>query len=139
MSEVLILNVFGEEKNVTLKVGKYYYGDNMSVNLICTGESEGEPYGSLTVNFSDPMPPYYGYLDVNNFPDATEFVERNGLGKYMGIEITSGFATYPLYKFDPERLRELCPDDVLVYERSVSKEKESKKMPATKKKDVPEL
>ena len=46
------------------------------------------------------------YVDTNNCPWAEDFIEKNGLGKFLGIYGNSGYCTYPLYEFDLGKLRE---------------------------------
>lgn len=36
-------------------------------------------------------------LDVNNYPNATDFVRDYGIAIPMGMEIRSGFVSYPIY------------------------------------------
>lgn len=95
------------------------YGNNKRIYIGLNSEYDGvmEPYGDLTVNIDAPCPDYSGYLDTNNNPDLERFVVENNLGEFTGFSGQSGFCSYPLYSFNVERLRELCPDGLESYER----------------------
>ena len=87
-----------------LSVEKYAANDHIAISI--WSESEG-PFADLTVNLSETAkyPKHYGYVDVNNFPEATALIERLGIGKWTGGLFSSGFCTYPLYEFDEEALK----------------------------------
>ena len=89
---------FGEY-DVTIEVGKYFYGDNIAVQLFTTDEGFEEPFATITVNLAD-----YGilgqnkaFIDTNNCPWAEDFLKENGLGEPTGRYGTSGYCRYPLY------------------------------------------
>ncbi len=76
---------------------------------------DGEPYGVATVN----VPSLTGicefigiknaaYMDTNNFPWVTEFLDK-GIAKDTGFTRRSGFCEYPLYQFDESWLKSLKP------------------------------
>lgn len=46
------------------------------------------------------------YIDTNNCPWAVEFIEKEGLGKRTGRMGRSGYCTYPVVKFDMEKVKE---------------------------------
>ena len=48
------------------------------------------------------------YVDTNNCPWAEGFIHRYRLGEDTQICAQSGFCTYPLYKFDMDRIKEFC-------------------------------
>jgi hypothetical protein len=52
------------------------------------------------------------------------------MGEFLGLVKQSGFSQYPLYMFDAEKLRELCPDGMKMYEDSIG----VKKTPEVKEK-----
>lgn len=76
--------------------------------------SEG-PMAHLTVNLVDNflslLGPDIAYLNVNNIPCGSELVERLGIGVNLYAYRTSGFCTYPLYKFDLQKIDEYITDD----------------------------
>ena len=67
------------------------------------------PLASLTVNLPETRryPNNFGFLDVNNFPEAETVVNSLGIGKETGILAASGFCVYPLYEFDIEKIKEM--------------------------------
>ena len=86
---------FGRTYNVLLETTQYY-DRNFAIRLVC---ENGEPYGNLTVNLGEPLPPYTAYVDTNNMPSAEQFIKDNDLGTFTGKYKKSGYCTYPLYKF----------------------------------------
>lgn len=48
------------------------------------------------------------YVDTNNCPWAEDFIHRYRLGEDTQICAQSGFCTYPLYKFNMDRIKEFC-------------------------------
>lgn len=104
----------GVECKVDVKVLRYLNG-NLAILLIDAGDDfNGEEFGTLTVNLG-PVDPEYAALDTNNLPSALDFCVENGLGTKANIMLSSGFCSYPLVKFDIERLRELDPEGVEKY------------------------
>lgn len=69
------------------------------------------------------MPDYCAYVDINNMPELEKFIEENEIGEFTGLTGRSGFCEYPLYLFDPEKLRELCPEGMAMYEHSIGADK----------------
>ena len=72
----------------------------------------------MTVNLGDTTPNYCAYVDTNNLPDAETFIADNELGTFTGFVKRSGYCEYPLYMFNPDKLRELCPDGLAMYEKN---------------------
>lgn len=108
MSEMNLLKIKsrGIEYSVLLAI-HYYQNGNLAIAL---EEEHGEPYGVLTINLGDKLPSDYAYLDTNMHPNAEEIVKEYGLAENTGKYEQSGFCTYPLYKFNISRLRELSVD-----------------------------
>lgn len=97
------MKIKGYSQEYEVKVNKVTYDSNgnLAVVLDCYDEEFKcwEPYGNLTVNLQEKLPDNYGYIDVNNIPNAEEFIEENHLGEFTGEYGFSGFCCYPLYKF----------------------------------------
>jgi len=93
---------FGGEYEVSVHKANYYNG-NLAITLIC---DNGEPYGIITKNLCDGLPRDQAYADTNNMPDAERFIKENGLGEFTGATKDSGYCTYPLYKFNLDKLEE---------------------------------
>lgn len=102
---------------VVIEINSYMNNKRIYIGLNCEYEDSMEPYGDVTVNIDGPCPDYCGYLDTNNSPMLEAFVVNNNLGEFTGIVGQSGFCSYPLYSFNVDRLRELCPDGLESYER----------------------
>lgn len=77
---------------------------------------DGEPYGTMTVNLPNQITgdcemigiKNAAYIDTNNFPWATLFIEK-GFATDTGFIKRSGFCEYPLYQFDESWLKSLKP------------------------------
>lgn len=119
---------FTGDSEVELDVQVYFHSERICIGLVTNEEGYQEPYADLTVCIDAPTPAYCGYLDTNNLPGAEKFVTENGLGEFTGIMSRSGYCEYPLYLFDAEKLRKLCPEQMADYERAIGvTDKEVKK------------
>lgn len=74
--------------------------------------TEEGPYCTFTVNL-----PLCGMLDdkvtaidSNNCPFAGKFLEENGIAEFIGKGVQSGYCTYPLYRINTEKLKELTEE-----------------------------
>lgn len=105
---------FGTTEQVALTVNVYTNNKSLFVG---TETMEEGPYCDVTVNLLDAVPHYCAFVNTNNMPELEDFLVKNGIATFTGLEQKSGYCTYPLYMFDAERLRELCPDGMLVYEQ----------------------
>lgn len=94
--------LFNGEK-VTLIVSTYAIYNNLYVGLI----SEGEPYADIAVNLEPLTDPYTAFVDTNNLPNIDKFLTDNHIAEYLGTIQTSGYCTYPLYRFNPEIINKL--------------------------------
>ena len=108
---------WGTEHTVELEIQQYLNNNCMHIDLIEVDSRE--PYSNLTTNLGAKVPDYCAYIDINNLPEALRFIEEHNLGEFTGIVGFSGFCEYPLYMFNVERLRELCPDGMEMYERNI--------------------
>jgi hypothetical protein len=93
-----------------MEIGKYYKGNNLAIKLYCIDEEFGFeellayitvnlPYGSLKENEA--------FVDTNNCPWAIDFIKEHELGEFTGIECSSGYCKYPLYRFNLKKVKEL--------------------------------
>ena len=115
---------------VKLDIQQYFNNDRIAICLMSFEDGYLEPVGDLTIDIDAPAPIYCGYLDTGGLFNAEKFVIDNGLGEFTGLTGRSGYREFPLYLFNADKLRELCPEQMAVYERSigvVSKEAEKKK------------
>ena len=88
---------YGDKMNAYLVRGKYYDG-GLAVEMVADGFGDWEAWATLTVNlgFTDER---MAFIDTNNCPWATEFLESNRLAINTGLVRASGYCTYPLYEF----------------------------------------
>lgn len=95
-------------RNVKLRRSKYEMGKGLAIiMLIDTLEDEaaGYDYDVITVNLMKHYKMNRAFLDVNNYPSITAFIEENDLGHCIG-HCKSGFVDYPLYEFNIEKIPE---------------------------------
>ncbi len=78
---------------------------------------DSAPYGDVTLNLTTSVPAYCAFVDTNNMPELEDFLVKNGIAEFTGLSQQSGFCQFPLYLFDAEKLRKLCPDGMADYER----------------------
>lgn len=89
--------------NVSIETSTYYCGDNLAIYLIT---EDGETFAILSVNVPEwILPKDKAFVDTNNCPWAEKFIADNKLGRPTGITGTSGYCTYPQYRFDMEKLK----------------------------------
>ncbi len=119
---------FSGRVSVKLEVNSYMNNGRLYLGLTETGGEYPEPFADITVNIDAPCPPYCGYVDTNICPDLEEFIVKNGLGEFMDMTGHSGFCQYPLYRFHAEKLRELEPYGMEVYEQGLGLERRQKEM-----------
>lgn len=110
---------YGGDTEVKLELLPYLNNGRLGISLVGFEDGMPEPYGNLTVNIDAPTPNYCGYLDTNNLSNAEKFVVDNGLGEFTGLTGRSGYCEYPLYLFNVDKLRELCPEQMAAYEHSI--------------------
>ena len=107
---------FSGKVKLELEINSYTDNNRMYIGLV---EPDGEHFADLTVNISAPCPDYCGYVDTSKCPELEAFIEKHGLGEFTGLMGGSGFCSYPLYLFNPEKLREAAPEDMEHFERTV--------------------
>lgn len=79
----------------------YSYNGALAVLLLSNPPSFDEVFGVITVNL--PSSPSYityrQYIDVNHFPEIGEWLHKNRIAVPTGKHYTSGWVTYPEYRF----------------------------------------
>lgn len=110
---------FWGKVKLELEINSYMDNNRMYIGLVEVDGEYPEPFADLTVNISAPCPDYCGYVDTNNCPELEGFIEKHGLGEFTGLMGNSGFCSYPLYLFDPEKLREVAPEGMENFEWTV--------------------
>lgn len=121
---------WGSTVDVQLEINNYMNNNGLYLGLMGREDDYFEPYGDISVNLGTKAPDYCAYVDLNNMPELEKFIEENDLGEFTGLTQRSGFCEYPLYMFNVDKLRELCPDGMKTYEANigVTKKPESKEL-----------
>lgn len=107
------------DTEVELDIQTYLNNGRIFIGLINNEEGYPEPFGDVTVNINEFTPDYCGYLNTNDLPDVEKFITENDLGEFTGLVGRDGFGEYPLYLFNVDKLRELCPKQIADYEYSI--------------------
>ena len=96
---------YEKEYPIYFELAQYASNDNFAVNMLTDLEAVDEPFGCCTVNLGMKLQMGYAYIDENNLPGITDFLEENVLGsRIMGCYAFSGFCKYQLFKFDMNEL-----------------------------------
>lgn len=91
---------------VELGVSEYLNNGSLAIELI--DAEERESFAILTVNINEKgADKETAYVDINDCPWATKFIEDNELGEFTGKYGRSGFCVYPLYKFNLDKIKEV--------------------------------
>ena len=124
-----ITDCFGQRVSLKPRVELYRVHDFMGAKMpglaialytVGTDAVEDEElYAVLTVSFGE----FIGlqnaaYIDTNNCYFARQLLDQ-GIAKDTGLTKRSGFCEYPLYLFNVDKLRELCPDGMDKYEANI--------------------
>ena len=113
---VLDLYTCGKKEQVRLAVNTYA-DDSLYVGLMTSKKGCPESYGDVTVKLTESVPVCCAFVDINNMPELENFLVKNKIAEFTGFSRQSGFCNFPLYQFKADRLRELCPDGMAVYEQ----------------------
>lgn len=121
---------WGSTVEVQLEINNYMNNKGLYLELKGREDDCFEPYGDISVNLGTKAPDYCAYVDINNMPELEKFIEENDLGEFTGLTQKSGFCEYPLYMFNVDKLRALCPDGMATYEANngIAKKPETKDM-----------
>ena len=110
---------WGTTEKVQLEISNYMNNNGLYIGLSAVGGEYPESYGDVTVNLDSKAPDYCSYVDTTNMPELKNFIKDHDLGEFTGLSKRSGFCEFPLYMFNPDKLRELCPDGMATYENSI--------------------
>ena len=100
-----------ETEKVNIGLGAYGVDDNLYVGMNYFDRDLGgmDFFGDVTVNITK-MQPFMACIDVNNNGEKiVDFLVENGFGEPAGRALPSGFCMYPVFRFNPEKLREADP------------------------------
>lgn len=95
-----------EPMDAVIEESKYANNGRFYLGLWCKEEEYYEPWTDITVNLFGPITDENcAFVDVNNCPDITAFLEENGLAVPTGKSRQSGWVSYPEYRFNMEEVR----------------------------------
>ena len=93
------------EYDVTLKRSTYQTNKTLAVCMF--DETDGSPVATITVNIDDlfvKANAEEAFVDTNNCPGIEQFLIENDIAEPVGIYGMSGYCTYPLYRFNIDKI-----------------------------------
>ncbi len=102
---------YGETERVCITIGAYAHDENIYLGMDFFDRDLGamDFYGDITVNITK-LQPFMACIDTNNNGEKiVDFLVKNGLAEPAGRSLPSGFCMYPVFRINPEKLREVDP------------------------------
>lgn len=96
---------WGNTHSIILMKGTYCSNGNLAVQAFENENGRpGEPYATITVN-TEKMRENCAAVDTNDLGEGiVRFLEEEGIAVSMGINVRSGYCTYPVMYFTPAAL-----------------------------------
>ena len=101
--KTLTLKAFDRDVEVFFTLTRYSMNNNLCINMVEVNEG---PWSTLTTNFDVALAPNEAFVDTNNNTGIAEILVENGIAEPTGKGIKSGFCTYPLFKFNLDKVEE---------------------------------
>lgn len=108
---------WGEPCIIYPHIGKYEENNNLFMALACFDKDRQDvvPFSDITIN-AGKLP----YLHSAITPFAVEeglldFLTKNGFGQLTGQQIQSGYSSYPIFRFNEDKLRSVSLRDFAAY------------------------
>lgn len=117
-------DAYGDELSLKPTLNFYLSNNNLAVGLTeYDKELEIEDsYCMLTVNV-DELPYLYAAIDTTyGGEQKLQFLKDHALAEPTGEVLHSGFCTYPVYRFNEEKLREIDPNTFKAYQKAHGRE-----------------
>ena len=101
--KTLKFKAFGRNVKVFFTLARYSMNNNLCINMVEVNEG---PWSTLTTNFDVVLAPDEAFVDTNNNTGIDKILVANGIAEPTGKGIQSGFCTYPLFKFNLDKVEE---------------------------------
>lgn len=102
---MLKLKAWDSEHDIALSVEHYEISGNLAIQMWSFDEGYPEPWSMLTVNLDRKCEPNCAFIDTNNNGvEIIDWLEANHLGYDTGIIHSSGYCTYPMFKFNMDEV-----------------------------------
>lgn len=103
---------YGDDNDVSLVFDMYRDNNNLFIGLEEYDKEFNywDSYCDVTVNIID-LPFLYSAIEVNfGGQEKIDFLVKNGFGELTDKMVASGFNKYPVFRFNPEKIKEIDPD-----------------------------
>lgn len=120
---------YGDEFTVYPKLDMYDDNDNLYIGLDSFDEDLGgiDDYCDLTVNIYK-LPYLCSCVNIEYGGEQhAKFLEEQGIAQFTGKWIPSGFLSFPVFRFNEDKLREIDPKMFAEYAQAHGREVEEKK------------
>jgi hypothetical protein len=119
LSNVLSYNEGDKLIDVKLDINNYFNNNCLYIGLLRNNGEWFEPFIDLTVNIGEETKDYCAFINMNKYPELKNFLIYNRLGEFTGeVKEINGYK-YHLFRFDENKLRNICPEGVDLYERNI--------------------
>lgn len=111
---------WGEVFTVYPYINKYNENDNLYMGLAYfdTDTRAVLAFADVTIN-AGRLPYLHGAIaPFYTKKEIEDFLTQNNFGEYTGEQVQSGFGTYPVFRFNEEKLREISPQDYVSYAKA---------------------
>lgn len=102
---------YGDDNDVRLVLDMYRDNNNLFVGLEEHDEEFDfwDSYCDVTVNIVR-LPFLESAINMNyGGQEKIDFLVKNGFGEPAGYSLSSGFCTYPVFRFNADKIKELDP------------------------------
>ena len=99
----------GEEYQIGFYYDRYVKNGNLYIGMLNTGNPDDPYFADLTINTIE-LEPFMAAIDVQYDNNLCQWLETIGAGKMCHRNVHINFGSYPLFKFDPQFLKEVNPE-----------------------------
>lgn len=119
---------YGDEFTVYPELNMYADNSNLYIGLDSFDEDLGEmdSYCDLTVNICK-LPYLESCVDIEYSGEQhMKFLEEQGVGQFTGKWVSSGFLSFPVFRFNEDKLCEIDPKMFAEYAKAHGREVEAR-------------
>lgn len=109
---MLTYKSYGTEYKIKLQLTTYQDNGNLALCATCWDEEYKfwEPFATFTKNLGVELPEDEACIDSNNMPDLADWLVENKIAEPTGSAVPSGYCTYPVFKFDLNKIKAIIAE-----------------------------